>query len=329
MFERSYLTELSEELGAAWNRFWFTPAEALPCCVLRIAVGAIAAAHFLAISLDLERWYARDGLLPPGAVTTLQSLFSGGEATNYHFSYLSAFPAGVELWIVHAAAIVAALAFTFGLFARFTGAATLIALLAYVHRIPFVAGEVEPVLAYLLAYLIIAPSGACLSVDNWLASRRSREAAQNAGQPSISANIALRLIQVHTAMFVAMMGLSKLYGDAWWGGGAIWLLLAQTESRPLDLTGLRRAGRLGEFLLNAWAHAIVYVELAYPILVWNRLLQPLVIALAAAAWLSLALASGSLLLALALIAASGSFVPAAFYRRLAGRGSSVRLPAAA
>jgi hypothetical protein len=329
MDDRSYFTRLSEDLGAAWNRFWFTPADALPCCVLRIIVGAIAAVHFLALGLDLERWYARDGLLPPAAASTLLTLLAGGDARHYHFSYLGVFPAGTELWIVHAAAIAAALSFMLGLFTRFTGALTLIALLAYVHLIPFVAGEAEPVLAYLLAYLIIAPSGACLSIDRWLTARRSPLALHGAEQPSVTAIIALRLIQVHTAMFVAMMGLSKLYGDAWWAGGAVWLLLAQTESRPLDLTGIRRAGRLGEFFLNAWAHVIVYVELAYPILVWNPLLRPLIIVLAAVAWFSLALASGSLLLALALIAASGSFVPADFYRRLAGRGSSMQLPAAA
>lgn len=329
MDERSYFTELSEGLGSAWNRFWFTPADTLPCSVLRIAIGAIAATHLLALSPDLARWYARDGLLPPTAVTTLLNLLAGGDATHYHFSYLSVFPAGTELWIVHAAAIAAALAFTLGLFTRVTGALTLVAVLAYVHRVPFVAGELEPVLAFLLIYLIIAPAGAALSVDRWLSARRSQEAAQAMDQPSLTANIALRLIQVHTAMFVAMMGLSKLYGDAWWGGGAIWLLLAQTESRPLDLTGLRSAGRLGNYFLNVWAHAVVYLELAYPILVWNRLARPLVIALAAAAWLSLALAAGSLLLALALIAASGSFFPASFYRRLAGQTAPSQLPAIA
>src|SRR5262245_48430156 len=105
MDDRSYFAKLAEDLGAAWNRFWFTPAEALPCCVLRIAVGAITAVHFLALGLDLGRWYARDGLLPPAAVRTLLTLLAGSDARHDHFSYLDVFPAGTELWIVHGAAI--------------------------------------------------------------------------------------------------------------------------------------------------------------------------------------------------------------------------------
>jgi hypothetical protein len=319
MHDRSYFTDLTDAIGSGWNRFWFTPVDPLPCGVVRIVTGAIVTAHLLSLVPDLGRWYARDGLLPPGAVSKLLALFSGGDASNYHFSYLSVFPAGTELWVVHAAAIAVALSFMLGLFTRLSGALTLVAVLAYVHRVPFVAGDLEPVLAYLLAYLVIAPAGACLSIDRWLQRRRTSNAEADSPSPSVTANIALRLIQVHTAMFVAMMGFSKLYGDAWWGGGAIWLLLTQTESRPLDLTGLRGAGQLGEYLLNFWAHAIIYIELTFPILVWNRLARPLVLMFAAAAWLSLALATGSLLLALALIAASASFVPAEFYRRRTGQ----------
>jgi hypothetical protein len=317
MPDRSYFSELIDAFGGAWNRFWFTPADPLPCAVLRIATGAVAVLHLLSLSPDLGPWYARDGLLPPSAVTGLFNLMSGGTETNYHVSYLGVFPAGTVLLMVHLAAVAVAVAFLLGLLTHVTGFLTLLAVLAYVHRLPFIAGHLEPVLIYLLAYLSLAPAGACLSVDRLLGRRRTESLGDPA--PSLTANIALRLIQVHTAMFVAMMGLSKLYGDAWWGGGAIWLLLAQTESRPLDLTGVRQLGAPGELLLNLWAHATVYIELAYPVLVWNRLARPLVVLLAAAAWLLLSLPAGSLLLAIALIVASGSFLPAEFYRRLVGR----------
>jgi hypothetical protein len=322
MNDRTYFSELVETFGGAWNRFWFTPAAPLQCARLRIATGAITVLHLLALCPDLARWYARDGLLPPAAVSGIFNLLPAGEETNYHVSYLGVFPAGMELWAVHVAAIAVAAAFMVGLFTRLSGVLTLIAVLAYVHRLPFVAGHVEPVLAYLLAYLCLAPAGSVLSVDRWLR-RRSIAALETAPQATIAANISVRLIQVHTAMFVAMMGLSKLYGDAWWGGGAIWLLLAQTESRPLDLTGIRRAGGLGELPLNFWAHATVLTELVYPVLIWNRLARPLVIALAAVVWLLLSLATGSILLALALITASGSFLPAEL---LAGKSRELATP---
>src|SRR5262249_34414514 len=151
-----------EAFGRGWNRFWFTPADPLPACVLRIAVGLIAAAHFACLSPELDRWYASDGLLTPAAVQRLLELSE--EPVHYRFSYLTYFASG-EVRIVHIAAIVAATLFALGLLTRLSGAVTLLAVLAYVHRIPIVAGSLDPLLAFLLAYLCIAPSGAYLSLD--------------------------------------------------------------------------------------------------------------------------------------------------------------------
>jgi hypothetical protein len=119
----------------------------------------------------------------------------------------------------------------------------------------------------------------------------------------------LRLIQVHLAMFCLMMGLMKLYGDAWWEGNAIWLLLAQTESRPLNLTGLRQAGQFGVYLINAWTLSIVYFELAFAVLIWNRWARRLLLALGLLVWTSIIVATGQLLFGLTMIAASAAFLP--------------------
>jgi hypothetical protein len=307
-----YANDLIEAIGHGWNRFWFTPIQPRGCAALRIAVGAITLAHLLSLQGDLGRWYARDGLLPPDAVQAVWEGISSGTPT-YHYSYLGLLLSGTEQTVAHFAALAAALAFLLGLFPRATGFATLVAVLAYIHRAPLIVGHLEPVLAYLLFYLCIAPSGSDWSLNGWLKRKRSavEPVAPSAPPTSVSANMALRLIQVHTAMFVAMMGLSKLYGDAWWDGGAIWLLLAQTESRPLDLTAVRSAGLLGEYFLNLCTHAVVYFELAFPILIWNRQARPLLLLIGAVIWLALALATGQLLFALALITASFSFVPAA------------------
>src|SRR5262245_26288525 len=131
-------TSLAEELGARWNRFWFTPADPLPACVLRIVVGLVAVAHFLDCGLGLNLWYAADSVLPPAAVSRLLELTGDGEA-NYHYSYLSHISNRSALWAVHAAAIVAALAFAIGFLTRVTGLITLISMLAMFiasHRSP-------------------------------------------------------------------------------------------------------------------------------------------------------------------------------------------------
>ncbi len=314
--------DLTEEFGARWNRFWFTPAEALPCCVLRIVVGLLAVALLFDSTLQLGQWFANDGVLPPAAVGRLLELTNAGEV-NYHFSYLRFFNAGNELRVLHFAAIAVSVAFAVGFLTRISGLLTLVALLAYVHRVPQVAGHLEPVLCFLIPYLCIAPSGAMLSLDRRLfgSAKKGSLAGFLVGpeEPSIEANIGLRLIQVHVAMFYAMLGLTKLYGDAWWDGNAIWLLLAQTQSRPLDLTGLRRLGTIGEYLLNFWAHAIVYFELAFPVLIWTRLFRPIVLVISVVVWLSVILATGQLLFGLAMLATGIAFLPPGYLGAFAGQ----------
>jgi hypothetical protein len=303
----SYFSELAETAGSAWNRFWFTPTDPLPCSILRIAVGLLVVIHLVTLTSQLDRWYAGDGLLPPASIRTLAEARVAGHFYHpSHFDYLGT----TEIHIVHVLAIIAALAFAAGLVTRASGILTLVASLSYFHRVPLLAAHYEPVLIFLVAYLCIGPADAYLSVGRWLAGLRSHDNVRHEIVPSYWATLSLRLIQVHLAALVATMGLTKLNGDVWWNGEAIWFLLAQTHSRPLDLTVLRNY----ELAINFWTHAVVGVELAFPVLVWNRLARPLMLILGAAVWLSLILATGLWLFSLSLIVASLSFVPAQTYR---------------
>jgi hypothetical protein len=326
-------SDVAKSFGERWNRFWFTPADPLPACLLRIVIGLLAAAHFIDLGVGLEQWYGKNGVLSPASVQRLLELT--GQGDHFHFSYLNRFGASSELWIIHGLAIVAALGFAAGLFTRVSGVLTLVAVLAYVHRLPQVAGHIEPVLSFLLIYLCIAPSGACLSLDRRLFGsenkRRLLDLLGGSSEPSATANVGLRLIQVHLAMFYAMMGLTKLYGDVWWDASAVWILLAQTQSRPLDLTALRGAGQLGEYLLNFWAHGIVYFELAFPVLIWSRIARPILLALSVLVWASIILATGQLLFGLTMLVAGITFLRADAIAAIAGRqaATSAAIPVAA
>src|SRR5947208_14731340 len=102
-------TDLTEDFGQKWNRFWFAPADPLPLCVLRIFVGLLAAAHFLELSQGLNVWYASNGAIPPAAVRRLLELSNSG--VEYRYSYLNGLPASSALVGMHVLAIVAGLAF--------------------------------------------------------------------------------------------------------------------------------------------------------------------------------------------------------------------------
>ena len=51
---------------------------------------------------------------------------------------------------------------------------------------------------------------------------------------SVSANFALRLLQIHVCIIYAAAGLSKLPGAKWWDGTAIWYTIANFEFAPMQ-----------------------------------------------------------------------------------------------
>jgi len=201
------------------------------------------------------------------------------------------------LWIFHAVSIVVAGMFTLGVFSRVTNVLTLLVMLSWVHRAPLLTAQFEPVLTMLLLYLCLAPTGACFSLSN-----RSGQAAR-----SWLATVSLRLTQVHVCMFYFLLALTKLGGQVWWSGGAAYLLMAQSESRLVDLSGLRSS----VYVINLITHAIVAFELAYAILIWNRLLRPLVIAGSLLLWLTVAMMTGLAAFAGLMVLLNLAFIPGA------------------
>ena len=60
---------------------------------------------------------------------------------------------------------------------------------------------------------------------------------------TVSANLALRLIQLHLVVIYGMAGLSKLQGPSWWTGTALWRTMATGEFVGLEPHAARRLGR--------------------------------------------------------------------------------------
>jgi hypothetical protein len=171
--------------------------------------------------------------------------------------------------------------------------------------------------ALVLFYLCFGPAGARLSVDRWLALRkaqREENALRRAEMlappaPTSAATVAARLIQVHLAALVFMMGLAKLAGGAsnvWWSGEAVWMLASRPEDRLLDFTWL--AGH--PYLIDLWTRGILLFELLFPLLIWPRAGRPLVLAWAFLHWGGLALLTGLSAWCGMMFIASLAFVPA-------------------
>lgn len=305
-------------LGERWNRFWFSPRDPFVVSLLRALTGAMAVYFVASHSLDLVRWFGPNGILPG---PTVQFLSGGGFNAMFHISYFYLVQQPVELWLLHCLGLVAVVLFAVGWQTRVTNVLALIAVLAYVHRAPMLTGPFEPVLTLLMFYLCFSPSGSYLSVDAWLRHRRGETAPP---LPSWSANFAVRLIQVHMAAMYLMMALTKLAGETWWAGEAVWWLAAHSESRLADFTGLLTS----IYLTNAATHLVVIVEMLMAVLIWQPVARRPLLIVSAVVWIGLVLVTGLISFGLIMLIANLAFVPAGDLRSWRQRLAPTPEPAA-
>lgn len=308
---RNYFHELSTQVVQGWNRFWFSPGDAYCMGAMRALIGAMALWFIVSYSTDLVTWFGPHGLLTVPTVTRLTGIADSDEPV-FTQSILFYIDQPAVLWSVHVVAVLAAAMCMVGLFSRVASIVTLLMVLSYVHRAPMLTGQFEPVLTALLLYLCLGPSGRALSVDRWLKSRREKTAEP---APSLAANISLRLMQVHVVMFYLIFAFSKLAGEPWWNGEAVWWLMAQSESRLVDFSFLGQWNAAPVF--NLWTYAFIAYEFSFAVFIGNRLARPLLLAIGIPLWLSLIPITGLTSFALIMLVANAAFVPATWWHKLA------------
>jgi hypothetical protein len=206
---------------------------------------------------------------------------------------------------VHGFIVAMAFLFLIGFCTRLTAALTWFGSLCYIHRSPTILFGADTMMNILLLYLMIAPSGAALSVDRWIARwwsgakpgmlrrwfafwRRPMASGEEIApsafsvqiQPSVSANIATRLLQIHLCMIYLFAGLAKLLGPSWWNGTALWGVLANFEMAPMRFRAYTSfLGWLGSnplyyglFVTLGTFFTLVF-EITYPFLIWRPSLR--------------------------------------------------------
>jgi hypothetical protein len=297
-----YFTRLFGRFGEGWTRFWFTPSDPAVLSLMRLLTGLVVVYLHATLAFDLIALFGPDGLLPVAEIAPLEA---------GSFSYLNYLSTPGELWAVHGIGLAILLLFTAGYWTRVTSVLALVVFLSDIHRAPMITSGTEPIAAMVMFYLCFAPCGRRFSLDRlWARAAKDGARTESRVEKYTTATIATRLIQVHLALWIAMMGFSKLTGEAWWTGLAMWWLIARPESRLVDLTGLYAAPKVIDF----WTHAIVLFELAFPLLVWLPLARPLLLVMAVVVWSSLALVTGDITLAVMLCIASMAFISPAFLR---------------
>ncbi len=324
-----YLARVVDAVRVGWDAFFFTPADPTALGLIRVAIGLLAFWSLLVFGLDLQDYFGSDGWAEPSAIRMAQ------RATAWSFWFLVP-DGGLRLaWIV---CLIVLAMYIVGLFSRWTAVLAWVIVVSTVRRVPIALFGFDQVISPLTLYLAATgASGQAVSLDRFLRRwRQSRSAASGGPLPSrsdvevsgrpvspaepgvpvatISANLALRLIQLHLVAIYAMASLGKLQGPSWWDGSAIWKTMTSGEFVVGDFTPMAD----WPMAINLLTHASLALELLYPILIWIAIARPLVLVGVVAMHAGIALMSPGLTeFSLAMLTANLAFVSSTWLRRLA------------
>lgn len=285
------------DLATAWEAFWFAPADPTLLGGLRILTGLMLLYTHAVWGLALDQFFGPASWLSADLVRTIQS-------DQYAYSFWWLVPEG-GLWAAYALSMLILLTFTVGLFTRWTSILSFIVVISFAHRVPGATFGLDQINGMLTLYLAIGPSGDALSLDRWLARRRSGLLTSRP-EPSAGANLALRLINVHMCVIYFFAGVSKLQGESWWTGEALWRAVANLEYQSIDMTWMA----WHPWLINLATHVSVLWEIFFCALIWRPRLRPWVLAGAVVLHAGIGACLGMWTFALIMLVGCASFLPA-------------------
>ncbi|WP_407652595.1 hypothetical protein [Aporhodopirellula aestuarii] len=315
------LKKSAGEFLDAWDDFWFAARHIETLAVLRIITGAMLLYSHVVLATDLDSFIGVDAWINND---TSRALHDGtlGEPTAA-WSYLWDINSPALIGVHHFITILVAAAFMVGFLTRITGPLAWWFQLMVIHRLLGSLFGLDQILTYCVMYLAFTPCGAVFSVDAWLR-RRLFGNAESISQkwnwllpddlPSVSANVATRLLQLHLCVIYLFGGLAKARGQLWWDGTAMWFAVGNYEYQSLDVTFLAAYPRF----FTALTHLTLFWEVFYCALIWPRWTRPLTLATAVAVHGGIALGLGMATFGLMMIAANGIFISPLMIRRWRG-----------
>ena len=265
------MMDLLRKLREDWERFWFSPADPVVLSVMRVVVGGMLFYTHLIWGMNLRAFFGADGWNSPGVVRAMQE----GMFSPTFWWYVPEHMMGE----VHAACLCVLFLFWIGCCTRVTSVLAFLITVSYSYRAQAANFGLDQINGLLALYLCIGSGGALLSVDRCWKVFRLKRAAQADSRPliipptsaSTSTRLAIRLIQIHFCVIYAFAGLSKLQGDAWWNGEAIWLAFSNLEYQSFDMTWTAWYPWISDLA----THTTIVWEVFFPVLIWVRPLRPL------------------------------------------------------
>jgi hypothetical protein len=311
----------------AWVRFWFTPAYPVSLHAVRLLAGLLFLAWLLPFAGHLDSLFGRQGWFDQEAYAEASRLPDGSPTRPITWSVLYLVDADPTLLtLTYWASVVVVLLFTLGIGTRLTAVLTWVVVASFTAN-PALGYDADALLLILALYLMIgyvflgqwngelSPAERLLGPgDAFLLGRLSG----SSPRPSVAANVALRLLQIHFAVVIITSGLHKLQFGDWWAGVTFWYPLYP----PFEATvaQARTYAANAEFymsILNLGAYATLAWQIGFPLFAWRTGWWRLILVGGAViGWLGTALLWRLPLVGPAFLVGCLSFLTAAEWRRV-------------
>jgi predicted DCC family thiol-disulfide oxidoreductase YuxK len=256
----------------AWRQVWFSDTATTPLELSRMGIGAALLIHYgLTTPFIYELWGEAGGV--PLSVA-MQDYDPWSQSIFFYFT------APWQLMAFHLAFLACCTAFMLGWRTSYVKWIVLIGQISYDHRNPVVAYGVDKILASLLIVLCLAPIGRALSLDRVREVRAAKLKSLAAVPPAYSSpwtGACTRLMQIQMAVLFFYSGVSKLGGDDWRSGDAVWVAFYTGEHYNefvLDVLASHY------WVVNLATYGTILIEIAFAFLIWQRGTRPFLLALA-------------------------------------------------
>ncbi len=277
-----------------WNAYWFDKRTTAQAGLVRVAMGTWCFIFAASWFHELPRLIQNGGLFGKELTRFLIGNGIEGTGSSGRLSLLYVVQSDWAVYVYLTATSLFAILLILGLGGRTIALVNAILVLGISHRIPMLQGPGELLITGMLLYLIVDPG----KKNNYL--RIGLHDQQLRG----TANLAVRLFQAHTLLWLSVCFLSCIAETIWWNGTALWSLAIAERSPVWNAAYLSDQSHLINWLSHAYLGLLGFTIIGLVKRTWRPIGMLAGTGLAILTFLF----AGDWLLSLAILASLTSFV---------------------
>ncbi len=263
----------------AWKTFWFAPRQTLGLHAIRILFGILLLCWLVPFAGYVDDFFGMNGWFDQAAFAEANQ--PGGElidSQSWSLLYLVA-QNGPALHAFYWSSLAVIVLFTLGFFTRITGVLTWLIVVSFTAN-PLIEVDTDVFIRMIAFYLMFA----YLMLDllrsdlplwqrlvspwnHWVGAMLKTN--ENSHRSS-AATVVLRLLQVHFALAMVMMGMYKLQVAEWWGGVTFWYPMHRPGETTLEaINALRAKSESYLMSISLASYLVIIWQVFFPTFAWR------------------------------------------------------------